>query len=51
VLIEPGVRNFLEADAPQHFFRLGFHAIRPEAIRPGVIKLAEALDKELLRCE
>ncbi len=51
VLIEPGMRHFLEADAPQHFFRLGFHAIRPEAIRPGIIKLAEALDKELLRCE
>lgn len=51
VLIEPGQGHFLGADAPQHCFRLGFHAIRPEAIRPGIIKLADALEKELLRCE
>ncbi len=51
VLIEPGMHHFLEENPPQHYFRLGFHAIRPEAIKPGIIKLAEALEKELLRTE
>lgn len=51
VLIEPGINHFLEAAPPQHFFRLGFHAIRPEAIKPGIQRLAEALEKELLRAE
>lgn len=48
VLIEPGVNHFLEENAPQNFFRLGFNAIRPEAIKPGIIKLAEALEKEMI---
>lgn len=49
VLIEPGMHHFLKDNPPQNFFRLGFHAIRAEAIKPGIIKLAEALDKELQR--
>jgi len=48
VLIEPGVNHFLEGNAPQNFFRLGFNAIRPEAIKPGIIRLAEALEKEMM---
>lgn len=51
VLIEPGTHHFLGDDPPQNFFRLGFHAIRPEAIKSGIIRLADAMEKELLRTE
>lgn len=46
VLIEPGINHFLEDDAPNNFFRMGFHAIEPEAIEPGIIELAKALRQE-----
>ena len=36
VLIEPGARHFLDAVPPDNFFRMGFHAITPDAIAPGV---------------
>lgn len=36
VLIEPGARHFLGDAPPDHFFRMGFHAIDPQAIAPGV---------------
>lgn len=36
VLIEPGARHFLDDAPPDNFFRMGFHAINPDAIVPGV---------------
>ena len=36
VLIEPGARHFLDGAPPDNFFRMGFHAINPDAIVPGV---------------
>ncbi len=43
VLIEPGEIHFFQAPPPKNFFRLGFNAIRPDAIVPGVQKLAKAM--------
>lgn len=43
VLIEPGARHFLDAAPPDSFFRMGFHAINPDAIAPGV----EVLQRQL----
>lgn len=43
VLIEPGARHFLDAAPPENFFRMGFHAINPDAIAPGV----EVLQRQL----
>ncbi|MFM2478595.1 PLP-dependent aminotransferase family protein [Celerinatantimonas sp. MCCC 1A17872] len=43
ILIEPGRNYFLEEDAPSNFFRLGFHAIAPEAIEPGIASLAQVM--------
>lgn len=43
VLIEPGEIHFSEPNPPKNFFRLGFNAIRPDAIEPGIIKLARAM--------
>ncbi|WP_312949861.1 PLP-dependent aminotransferase family protein [Superficieibacter sp.] len=45
VLIEPGARHFLGDTPPDHFFRMGFHAIDPQAIAPGV----EVLKGQLMR--
>ncbi|EJY1762589.1 PLP-dependent aminotransferase family protein [Klebsiella oxytoca] len=36
VLIEPGARHFLSDAPPDNFFRMGFHAINPDAIEQGV---------------
>ena len=36
VLIEPGARHFLSDAPPANFFRMGFHAINPDAIEQGV---------------
>lgn len=36
VLIEPGARHFLGNIRPDNCFRMGFHAIHPDAIAPGV---------------
>lgn len=35
VLIEPGARHFLNAAPPDNYFRMGFHAINPDAIARG----------------
>ncbi len=35
VLIEPGARHFLNAAPPDNYFRMGFHAINPDAIAQG----------------
>ena len=43
VLIEPGARHFLNANPPENFFRMGFHAINPDAIAPGVEVLCRQL--------
>jgi len=43
VLIEPGARHFLDAAPPDNFFRMGFHAINPDAITPGVDMLRHQL--------
>lgn len=43
VLIEPGARHFLGDTPPDNFFRMGFHAINPDAIEPGV----EVLQRQL----
>ncbi|ACS83844.1 MocR-like pyridoxine biosynthesis transcription factor PdxR [Musicola paradisiaca] len=42
VLIEPGQAHFLDAAAPENYFRLGFHAILPDQIEAGITRLAEA---------
>ncbi|MFP1892966.1 PLP-dependent aminotransferase family protein [Lonsdalea quercina] len=42
VLIEPGQAHFLGSNAPDNFFRLGFHAIDEARIAPGIAHLAEA---------
>ena len=43
VLIEPGARHFLDITPPDNFFRMGFHAIHPDAIAPGVDVLRHQL--------
>ncbi len=43
VLIEPGERHFLSEAPPDNFFRMGFHAINPDAIDQGVKLLQEQL--------
>ncbi|ELN2735074.1 MocR-like pyridoxine biosynthesis transcription factor PdxR [Pluralibacter gergoviae] len=43
VLIEPGARHFLDDAPPENYFRMGFHAIDPEAIAPGVAILQDQL--------
>ncbi len=43
VLIEPGEIHFFQDPPPKNFFRLGFNAIHPDAIVPGVKKLARAM--------
>lgn len=45
VLIEPGARHFLDATPPDNFFRMGFHAINPDAIAPGVDVLRGQLEQ------
>jgi GntR family transcriptional regulator/MocR family aminotransferase len=45
VLIEPGARHFLNAAPPDNFFRMGFHAINPQAIAPGVEVLRGQLEQ------
>ncbi len=42
VLIEPGDIHFLDAQPPQHFFRLGYGAIDETLIEPGIVALASA---------
>lgn len=45
VLIEPGAPLFYHEDAaPRNFFRLGFSAIAPEKILPGVKMISQYLD-------
>lgn len=43
VLIEPGEIHFSQANPPKNYFRLGFNAIRPEAIEAGIKKLSYAM--------
>lgn len=43
VLIEPGARHFLDDAPPESYFRMGFHAIDPESIAPGVAVLQDQL--------
>jgi len=43
VLIEPGEIHFSQTNPPKNHFRLGFNAIRPEAIEAGIIKLSCAM--------
>lgn len=45
VLIEPGARHFLDDSPPDNFFRMGFHAINPDAIAPGVEVLRGQLEQ------
>nr|WP_113869388.1 PLP-dependent aminotransferase family protein [Brenneria salicis]NMN93023.1 GntR family transcriptional regulator/MocR family aminotransferase [Brenneria salicis ATCC 15712 = DSM 30166]RBP57791.1 GntR family transcriptional regulator/MocR family aminotransferase [Brenneria salicis ATCC 15712 = DSM 30166]RLM28876.1 GntR family transcriptional regulator [Brenneria salicis ATCC 15712 = DSM 30166] len=45
VLIEPGARHFLDDVPPENFFRMGFHAIAPENIAPGVETLMAQLQQ------
>lgn len=40
VLIEPGARHFLNAAPPDNYFRMGFHAINPDAIAQGWMSCA-----------
>lgn len=51
VFIEPGRPHFYFADkeraAPDHFFRLGFSAIKTEAIQPGIQLLATLMREQL----
>lgn len=43
VLIEAGGQFFFDGQAHTNFFRLGFHAVARERIRPGIERLAEVL--------
>ena len=45
VLIEPGARHFLSAAPPDNYFRMGFHAINPDAIAQGVEVLRGQLEQ------
>lgn len=45
VLIEPGARHFLNAAPPDNYFRMGFHAINPDAIAQGVDVLRGQLEQ------
>ncbi|MDP0673016.1 PLP-dependent aminotransferase family protein, partial [Klebsiella pneumoniae] len=45
VLIEPGARHFLNAAPPDNYFRMGFHAINPDAIAQGVEVLRGQLEQ------
>ncbi|SLM65158.1 MULTISPECIES: MocR-like pyridoxine biosynthesis transcription factor PdxR [Dickeya] len=45
VVIEPGQAHFLGPPMPGNYFRLGFHAIRPEQIDEGIRRLALALEQ------
>lgn len=49
VLIEPGEIHFFQASPPKNYFRLGFNAIRPEAIEMGIKKLSYAMDTVIKR--
>ena len=44
VLIESGSQFFFDQAPPANFMRLGFHAIDPERIRPGIRQLAQVLE-------
>ncbi|MCP3661341.1 MAG: PLP-dependent aminotransferase family protein [Gammaproteobacteria bacterium] len=43
ILIEPGDIYFMEENAPQNYFRLGYSSIAVEKIAPGIEKLAELI--------
>lgn len=45
VLIEPGTVFFADPDPRRNCFRLGYSAIAPERIEPGVRELAQALHR------
>ncbi|CAK9883799.1 MAG: HTH-type transcriptional regulator TauR [Candidatus Erwinia impunctatus] len=45
VLIEPGARHFLDDTPPDTYFRMGFHAINPDAIEQGVAILHQQIDQ------
>ena len=45
VLIEPGDVHFMQAGAPQNFYRLGFSSIRGERIEDGIKLLAAAAEE------
>ncbi|EMH4161774.1 PLP-dependent aminotransferase family protein [Pluralibacter gergoviae] len=47
VLIEPGARHFLDDAPPENYFRMGFHAIAPDAIFPGAAALGGQLARLL----
>jgi GntR family transcriptional regulator/MocR family aminotransferase len=47
LIIEPGRINFLEADAPSNFFRLGFSSIPTERIDPGIELLAQLIEEQV----
>jgi GntR family transcriptional regulator/MocR family aminotransferase len=46
LIIEPGRINFLESDAPNNFFRLGFSSIPTERIEPGIKLLAKLISQQ-----
>lgn len=45
VLIETGAQHYFGAAAPANCFRLGFHVLEQQRIRPGIRLLAEALEQ------
>jgi GntR family transcriptional regulator/MocR family aminotransferase len=45
ILIEPGDIHFLQPDAPQHYFRLGYSSIPVERIEPGIQRLATIIER------
>ncbi|MFM2485147.1 MocR-like pyridoxine biosynthesis transcription factor PdxR [Celerinatantimonas yamalensis] len=47
ILIEPGSNYFIGTHQPKCYFRLGFHAIAPEAIEPGIQKLSKIFNDVL----
>jgi GntR family transcriptional regulator/MocR family aminotransferase len=47
LIIEPGRINFLERNAPNNFFRLGFSSIPIERIEPGIKLLAKLISQQM----
>ncbi len=46
IIIEPGDVHFLSSKSPGNFIRLGFSAIAPEAITPGIQILAQVISAQ-----
>jgi GntR family transcriptional regulator/MocR family aminotransferase len=48
IVIEPGQVYFLEKNPPKNFLRIGFGAISPQNIEPGIRLLADLIQNETI---